>query len=63
MKYVQGEVIQRRMSGGELHGGRFSEDEGGGDVFSRKELIRGNCLGVVVQGAKVRGVIVLGGIS
>ena len=48
MKYVQGEISQRKMSGGRerFHGGNISE----WGLLSRGELLRGNCSGVVAFG-------------
>ena len=50
MKYVQGEIIhriaERSGGGGGIPWGKFLR----GGLFSRGELFRGNCLGVVVSG-------------
>ena len=51
VKYVQGKIIQRKMSGGkEFHGVKFSEL----GLLSRGELLRGNCLGVIAFGGIIQ---------
>ena len=50
MKYVQVEIIYRKMSGEVPQVGIFR-----GEVLSRVELFRGNCSGVVVLGGIIQG--------
>ena len=49
VKYLQAEIIHRKLSLEEFHGDKFSKEV----LFSREELFRGNCFGVVV----VKGII------
>ena len=51
VKYVQGGIIQRKMSEGNSMGETFQRRK----LLSREELFRGNCLGVVVLGELFRG--------
>ena len=53
MKYVQGGIIQRKMSTGDSVGRNFQK----GKLFREGEVI---CLGVVVFGGNYSGVFVLG---
>ena len=54
MKYVQGEIIQRKMSGeipwGEIF--RMNREKGGG-VIVQRGTIRGNCSEVFVFGGVI----------
>ena len=45
MKCVQGEIIQKKISGGKSKGGDFKRN---GELFSRGELFRGNYSGLVI---------------
>ena len=51
MKYVLGEIIQRKMSG---LGGIPLRDFQRGELLSRGELFRGNCSGVIVSGGIIQ---------
>ena len=65
VKYVQGEIILRKLSGGIPWGKIFRGlGWGGRGVLSRGKLLRGNCSRELFRGnclgGKERGVIVLG---
>ena len=51
VKYLQAEIIHRKLSLEEFYGGKFSNEV----LLSREELFRGNCFEVVVVEGIIQG--------